>query len=233
MLKAKTRCHHCKRLGHWKRECPNLQTKGAGRSTGGKTPGSSSSAKRGTEALVIEENDGGSADVYLTEDVEMRHQTGEVTWQEQASVAVQYSGFADTHATGNRQRQADGVSVVHEISEQSPAQAILADYWAVDRQRKVLRRVHVVPMVSLFRFLKDPIQVEIANSRLTTMNLEDGSTQKIQGNSKSDRRMAQRWTGCAEFPMLDGVSVPEVLSADVVGSTDSSLAVCGVPDTAV
>ena len=64
------------------------------------------------------------------------------------------------------------------------------------------------------------------------MNFEDRSTQKIEDNGESDRMMGERWTGCTEFPMLDGVSVPEVLSADVVGSTGSSLAVCGVLDTA-
>ena len=28
LLKAKTRCHHCRRMGHWKKECPLRQNQG-------------------------------------------------------------------------------------------------------------------------------------------------------------------------------------------------------------
>ena len=38
LLKAKTRCHHCRRMGHWKKECPLRQNQGKkseGRPEGG------------------------------------------------------------------------------------------------------------------------------------------------------------------------------------------------------
>ena len=52
LLKQKTRCHHCRRVGHWKKECP-LKVQ-AGKKSEGKVNAASSS-----EVNIIEEYEGG------------------------------------------------------------------------------------------------------------------------------------------------------------------------------
>ena len=74
----------------------------------------------------------------------------------QTAEAVQNAGFADTHVTGNRQRPVDGISVAGNVSRNSPAQAIWADFWEVDQEKRNLRRVHVVTRMSLFRLESVP-----------------------------------------------------------------------------
>ena len=240
MLKAKTRCHLCKRLGHWKRECPNLQRKGAGKAMAAKSNSSATSVGRGTEALVIEENDQGSADVYLAENAEAwqllekfrQKPIKHAAWTGRTAEAVQNSGFADTHATGNRQRPEDGVTVAGRACEKSPAQAILADYWEIDRGHSVLKRIHVVPRMSLFPIDSVPSNYQVANQRTTMIKFEDGNWQQIHDDGESRQKMGERWTGSTEFQLSTSTSTSEVLTADIGLTEDSSLAACGVPDTA-
>ena len=95
LLKSRTRCHLCKQLGHWKRECP--QKKGAGSSGSG-----GEKAKRDAmmaEVHVVEEGDMGQGVWQLFEQVPKN-----VTRQESQSDDVGNIGFADAHSTGNRQR---------------------------------------------------------------------------------------------------------------------------------
>ena len=221
MLKSKTRCHLCKRLGHWKRECPNLQKKGNGKSAGMRASTSASSAGRGTEALVIEENDSGSADVYLAESAETwqllekfkQRPTKTVTWAGQTAEAVQNAGFADTHATGNRQRPEDGISVAgnDKILKKSPAQAILADFWEVDQEKGVLRRVHVIPRMSLLPRENVPQRYQTAERRWTIMEFHNGNRLWTEDDGKSRSKVGEPWTGSTEFKLMWSRNLPEVL----------------------
>ncbi|CAE7383212.1 unnamed protein product, partial [Symbiodinium pilosum] len=81
-LKAKTRCHLCHKVGHWRKECP-LRGKNAGAGKGSRAAASSSSA-RASEANLVEE----TSDVFITEEGE-------------AKDLLKHS-----HSTGNRQRLA-------------------------------------------------------------------------------------------------------------------------------
>ena len=96
-LKSRTRCHLCKRYGHWKRECP---TKG-----GGKGKASSTSSSSGTAARTVEARMAETSDVYAAEDMEARDllqkfAIRKVTWGKDTSEDVRNSGFADSHSTG-------------------------------------------------------------------------------------------------------------------------------------
>ena len=95
MLKSRTRCHICKQMGHWKRECP--QKKGTGSS--GMMLDKNKKEAMMAEVLVVEENHKGQGVWQLFEQVPKN-----VTWQETQSDDVGNIGFADAHATGNRQR---------------------------------------------------------------------------------------------------------------------------------
>ena len=65
-LKAKTRCHLCHKVGHWRKECP-LRGKNAGAGKGSRAAASSSSA-RASEANLVEE----TSDVFITEEGEAK-----------------------------------------------------------------------------------------------------------------------------------------------------------------
>lgn len=95
LLKSRTRCHLCKQIGHWKRECP--QKKGASSSGVG---GAGKKEAMMAEVHVVEEGYTGQGVWQLFEQVPKN-----VTWQENQSDDVGNIGFADAHATGNRQRQ--------------------------------------------------------------------------------------------------------------------------------
>lgn len=94
-MKSRTRCHLCKQIGHWKRECP--QKKGASSSGVG---GAGKKEAMMAEVHVVEEGYTGQGVWQLFEQVPKN-----VTWQESQSDDVGNIGFADAHATGNRQRQ--------------------------------------------------------------------------------------------------------------------------------
>ena len=117
LLKAKTRCHHCK---NWRRECPALQNKGGGRAgRPNRDGGAAGASSKDTEVHVIEENEGGGTDVYLAEHYETLkildkfHEKvpRKVAWKEDMANDVGNSGNADTHATGNRQLVESGNTV--------------------------------------------------------------------------------------------------------------------------
>ena len=98
VLKARTRCHVCRKQGHWKRECPerakkgNLKVKDSQRSA----PAEAHSA----EVVVIDEKEESHDQLWqLFREKPPRKQT----WK--TSVDVQQTGFSDTHATGNQQIQ--------------------------------------------------------------------------------------------------------------------------------
>ncbi len=95
MLKSRTRCHICKQMGHWKRECP--QKRGA--SSSGTMVDKNKKEAMMAEVLVVEESKEGQGVWQLFEQVPK-----DVRWQETQSDDVGNIGFADAHATGNRQR---------------------------------------------------------------------------------------------------------------------------------
>ena len=115
-LKAKTKCHLCKKAGHWKRECPMKRTM---------TAGSSSS-----EAATKHEANTSEIECDRKEIVEIQMENSqhqklwsmferqgeptaeEVGWENSGQNGVQNEGFADTHSTGNRQRSNESDHIV-------------------------------------------------------------------------------------------------------------------------
>lgn len=90
-LKSRTRCHRCKKFGHWKKECP-MNASGSG----------SSQENRSKEVMIVDEEDPAVQklwEAFLTEDV-----SKVVSWDAGLQDDVRNSGFADSHSTGNRQR---------------------------------------------------------------------------------------------------------------------------------
>ena len=120
-LKSRTRCHHCKQFGHWKKECP--MKRGSASST------AASSESKGKEVLFIESMDEETRrlwDVFMTEDSKVAKN---VTWRDQQENDVQNSGNADTHSTGNRQRleTPEQPSVVLSMDERRFEQKVMSD----------------------------------------------------------------------------------------------------------
>ena len=66
-LKSRTRCHRCKKFGHWKKECPLLISAQA-----------SSSGSTGKEVMIIEDGDDPAIkqiwESFITEDVAKTNQ---------------------------------------------------------------------------------------------------------------------------------------------------------------
>ena len=153
LLKAKTRCHHCKKIGHWRRECPALQGKGGGKLGRSHRDGSATgSSGKDTEVHVIEENDSGGTDVYMAEHYEtleilnkFREKVPkQVAWKEDMANDVGNAGNADTHATGNRQRVESG-AIVASCAE-SPAEKVPADVLEVTKQDQANRQGQEDPL---------------------------------------------------------------------------------------
>eukprot|EP00435_Cladocopium_sp_Y103_P072919 s192_g41.t1 len=101
-LKARTKCHLCKRTGHWKRECP-MRSSTTSSTTGG--------GDKGKEVMLVENNPKVQQmwDIFMSGDPEEKV----VCWGQDLANDVRNSGNADTHSTGNRQRDG-GSAVVHE-----------------------------------------------------------------------------------------------------------------------
>lgn len=81
-LKQRTKCHLCKRIGHWQRECPMRQTAGAASSSAGNK-----------EVLMVEFEDPKALTVweaFMTEEV--ARDTSE--WKHRRATDVLNSGFA-------------------------------------------------------------------------------------------------------------------------------------------
>ncbi len=99
MIKSRARCHRCKQLGHWKKECPNRAKSSGQSSSDSKKP-----EVHSAEALVMSEPGNSRHDMmwemFQTETLKENN----VTWESETSADVRNSGFADTHSTGNRQR---------------------------------------------------------------------------------------------------------------------------------
>lgn len=103
MLKQKTKCHLCKRTGHWKRECPERVSKGAaGSQNKSKEKEAHATEVMSAEVITIDADNARHERVW-----QLFEEAGEkaVTWK--TSVDVQQEGFSDTHATGNQQRSGD------------------------------------------------------------------------------------------------------------------------------
>ena len=107
LIKSRTRCHRCKQLGHWKCECPmraKPASTGAGDSKGNEV--------MTAEVLMVQpEMDREHEKVwnlFKTDNEVVKR----VAWKSDSATDVQTTGFADTHSTGNRQRQS-----AHEMTE--------------------------------------------------------------------------------------------------------------------
>ena len=129
-LKARTRrtrCHACRRQGHWKRECPLLARQGGG-GKGGKSASSGGSGAQKPSETHFTENEVGN-DVYFADQLETmemlkKFEAKPIKWGEGQANDVRNAGFADTHSTGNRQRGKSSVTVVHG----SPSSPTLQDF---------------------------------------------------------------------------------------------------------
>ena len=97
MIKSRTRCHRCHQRRHWKRECP-IKNHASGND--GKAKPAASEVLT-AEVVVLQEKDNEQVwELFQTEAVEKN-----VSWKKDTANDVGNSGFADTHSTGNRQRQ--------------------------------------------------------------------------------------------------------------------------------
>lgn len=102
VLKSKTRCHLCKKLGHWKRECPSRKGRDQQQA---KSSGSNGPAEvHVQEVISLEEEHDGHAEIW---EMFRKKSSKATTWKDQGATGVLNSGFADTHASGNRQRLGD------------------------------------------------------------------------------------------------------------------------------
>ena len=112
LIKSRTRCHKCKQLGHWKRECP-MRTR--------PTPAGDS---KGSEVMTAEimavqpEQAPDHEKVWNLFKMAEEKPVKTMSWKESLATDVQKTGFADTHSTGNRQRQS-----AHEMSEEGTVAA--------------------------------------------------------------------------------------------------------------
>lgn len=100
-LKQRSRCHLCHRFGHWKRKCPLKKNR-----EGSSSASSSATTSKAKEVHIIEDETDAEArrlwDVFMVErDLASEK---EVLWEAQMANSVLNAGFADAHATGNRQR---------------------------------------------------------------------------------------------------------------------------------
>ena len=96
VLKSKTRCHLCKKVGHWKRECPSKKGK-----ENNQARGSGPAEVHVQEVISLEEENAGHEEVW---EMFRKKSSKKTAWKDQGATGVLNTGFADTHASGNRQR---------------------------------------------------------------------------------------------------------------------------------
>lgn len=103
-MKSRTRCHNCRQFGHWKKECP-------ARNKGSASSASSSSKNDKKEVLLVEQDE---ATKKLWEAFYVTEEEADKTFPWGAGLPndCRNSGNADTHSTGNRQREGDAFPVV-------------------------------------------------------------------------------------------------------------------------
>ena len=158
-LKQKTRCHHCQRFGHWRKECPLLARGAPKRSRASVTLTSNSAASSGgrqSETHLTEALD----DVYVADDDEARELLEKfvkrpVTWGPSMENNVRNPSFADAHSTRNRQRlmkglrkeDESGITVATSMTSPVPRKQILDRDHGLDddlRRQEVLNAEGIV-----------------------------------------------------------------------------------------
>ena len=120
LLKQKTRCHICKRLGHWKKECPEKASRSSTTTTKSKHVEKEAHATEVMSAEVVQLVTGNAEHDRVWQIFDAKPAKA-VNWK--SSVDVQKDGFADSHATGNRQRLED----MAEREEKIPTTVAMTD----------------------------------------------------------------------------------------------------------
>lgn len=116
-LKERTRCHRCKKYGHWKKECP----------LGASGNASTASGSTHKEVMLVE--DAGPEVARLWDAFQVEEEvTKTVHWKDQLPNDVGNAGNADSHSTGNRQRLGVPPVVHQEVKRrQQPAEVFQAE----------------------------------------------------------------------------------------------------------
>eukprot|EP00435_Cladocopium_sp_Y103_P043962 s1603_g12.t1 len=182
LLKAKTRCHHCRRLGHWKKECPMKQ--------GGDKSKKSDNSNSQKEVHIVEglSDDDAFFESYVMDEPQGKaYESEELTYQE-------------TEVKEKKETQPKAMK--EERSKKTK------DVWNLDRDHGVLERIHHRARKGLFtpHGVKDiPVPMEqLSGDRETILiNVETEDTNVTKDNFHTARvphqKMDYVWHGKTKF----------------------------------
>ena len=208
ILKSKTRCHLCKRVGHWKRECPQRRgssaDKEAASGKGGK--GGRKEAEVHLVESMLEFNEYEVLEIG-SKDCERNVGSKSIHQKDNAAETVDIRKDNDAEAI----HQKGNATETKDILEDNGAEAYtkkgkVADEWKVSPDGQEVWRIHRKGCRGMFD-IRDakgcPISSDrLSSSRETVVNFANGEKEVIideVGRGNANKDLGKSWTGITKF----------------------------------